>query len=158
MGHLVDRRLFLLGIAALPATLTASPGAAQARLVWSVDEAFDALLNDTARVVDVRTRDEWRETGVGAGIWPVSLHEPKFAERLFRARELAEGRQIGLICATGGRSGSVMRSLQKAGYDKGFADISEGMLGSGSGPGWIAAGLPVTPMDSALASLPKELA
>ncbi|MEC9104216.1 MAG: rhodanese-like domain-containing protein, partial [Pseudomonadota bacterium] len=46
--------------------------------------------------------------------------------------------------------------LMRAGYT-GYADISEGMLGSGAGPGWIAAGLPVVPLDAALASLPEAL-
>ncbi len=61
-----------------------------------------------------------------------------------------------LICATGGRSGRVMRSLRQAGYS-GFLDVSEGMLGSAAGPGWIAGGYPVVSVDMALAALPEEL-
>ena len=49
-----------------------------------------------------------------------------------------------------------MRALQLAGYD-GFSDVSEGMLGSNRGPGWIKAGLPVVTMDEALAATPDVL-
>ena len=107
-------------------------------------------------MIDVRSRQEWTGTGVAGNAWPISLHEDRFAERLFAAREQAEGRPVALICATGGRSGSVMRSLRQAGYS-GFLDVSEGMLGSAAGPGWIAGGYPVVSVDVALAALPKEL-
>lgn len=108
-------------------------------------------------MIDVRSRQEWTATGVAEGAWAISLHEDKFPDRLFSARELAEGRTVALICATGGRSGSVMRSLREAGY-AGFVDVSEGMLGSSMGPGWIAAGLPVVDIQTAMATLPESLA
>ncbi|WP_246030504.1 rhodanese-like domain-containing protein [Litoreibacter halocynthiae] len=115
-----------------------------------------ALDSDLIRMIDVRSRAEWVETGVAEKAWAISLHEDRFAERLFEARVLADGREIALICATGGRSGRVMRSLQNAGYD-GFIDVSEGMLGSERGQGWIAAGLPVVNIENAIAALPKPL-
>ena len=151
------RRLFVIGLAAGPVTLITSPLTAQARTIWSADEAYDALLADSARVVDVRSREEWLETGVGAGVWPISMHEDRFPDRLFAAKALAGSRDVGLICATGGRSASLLRALRQARYD-GYVDISEGMLGSRRGPGWLAAGLPVVPLDAALASMPEDLA
>ena len=69
------RRVFILGLAAAPVTLITSPLTAQARTIWSVDEAYDALLADSARVIDVRSREDWLETGVGAGVWPISMRE-----------------------------------------------------------------------------------
>ena len=75
---------------------------------------------------------------------------------MFTARDLAENRPLALICATGIRSASVLRALRLAGYDD-FIDVSEGMLGSDRGPGWIKAGLPVVPIDQAWAALPKAL-
>lgn len=132
MAH--GRRVFVLGLAASPVTLITSPPNAQARTIWSADEAYDALLADSARVIDVRSREEWLETGVGAGVWPISM-----------------------ICATGERSASLLRVLRQARYD-GYVDISEGMLGSRRRAGWLATGLPVIPLDSALASMPEGLA
>ena len=133
------RRVFLLGLAAAPFSLVTPPVMAQARTIWTAGEAYDALLADTARVIDIRSREEWLETGVGAGVWPISMHENRFPDRLFAAKALAGSRDVGLICATGGRSASLQRALRQARYD-GFVDISEGMLGSRRGPGWLAAG------------------
>src|SRR6056297_2308694 len=151
------RRALVLGLAAAPFALITSSLNAQERTVWSADEAYDALLGDSARVIDVRSREEWLETGVGAGVWPISMHEDRFPDRLFAAKAMAGSRDVGLICATGGRSATLLRALRQAGYE-GYVDISEGMLGSRRGRGWLAAGLPVVPLDTALASMPEGLA
>lgn len=151
------RRVFVLGLTVSPVALATSRLHAQARTIWSAGEAYDALLADHARVIDVRSREEWQETGVGARVWPISMHEDRFPERLFAAKALAGSRDVGLICATGGRSASLLRALRQAGYE-GYVDISEGMLGSRRGPGWLGAGLPVVSLDAALASMPEQLA
>jgi rhodanese-related sulfurtransferase len=153
----LGRRVFILGLAASPIALGSSRLHAQARTIWSAVEAYDALLADSARVIDVRSREEWLETGVGARILAISMHEDRFPDRLFAAKAMAGSRDVGLICATGGRSATLLRALRQAGYE-GYVDISEGMLGSRRGPGWLAAGLPVVPLDAALASMPEGLA
>ena len=151
-----QRRQFLALLAALPAlpSLAASP--AQSSGILTVQQAHAELREDRIRMLDIRSRGEWRETGVARGAWAVSVHHWRFIERLFTARELAENRPLALICATGIRSGSVMRALRLAGYD-GFSDVSEGMLGSDRGPGWIKTGLPIVTMDEALAATPDVL-
>ncbi|KQB95592.1 sulfurtransferase [Loktanella sp. 1ANDIMAR09] len=154
MVHFLTRRQVvtaLVGTAAIPSILSA-----QSSDIWSVGQAYEALIADQIRLIDVRSRAEWDETGVAEGAWTISLHEDRFPDRLFAARELADGRPVALTCATGGRSGSVMRSLRQAGYT-GFIDVSEGMLGSSLGPGWIAAGLPIVDVETALAALPAGL-
>ena len=154
MAHFLTRRQVvtaLVGTAAMPSILSA-----QTSDIWSAGQAYKALIADQIRLIDVRSRAEWDETGVAEGAWAISLHEDRFPERLFAARELADGRPVALTCATGGRSGSVMRSLRQAGYT-GVIDVSEGMLGSSLGPGWIAAGLPVVDVETALAALPAGL-
>ena len=143
-------------LAMLASSVAPFSAVAQTAEVWSADMAADALQQDLIRMIDVRSRPEWTDTGVADGTWPISLHEDNCAERLLAARERAEGRPVALICATGGRSGRVMRSLRQAGYS-GFLDVSEGMLGSAAGPGWIAGGYPVVSVDMALAALPEEL-
>ena len=151
----LKRRQFLALLAALPA-LPATVALAQSRDIWSVQQAHAALLKDRIRLLDIRSQDEWRETGVARGAWPISMHDRQFPKRLSVARELAKNRPIALICATGGRSRTVVRALQLAGHD-GFINVSEGMLGSRLGPGWIKAGLPVISIDDALAALPDVL-
>ena len=151
-----DRRQFLAMSVVIPAQSFATPTLAQSREVWSAKQAHAALLEDRLRLLDIRSREEWRETGVAQGAWLVSMHEKRFPERLFASRQMAEGRTFALICATGGRSGAVLNALRQAGH-AGFVDVSEGMLGNLLGPGRIAAGLPVVSMNEALAVLPAAL-
>jgi rhodanese-related sulfurtransferase len=153
----MHRRTFLIGTHTAVLASLASPLPAQEGQVLSAGEAFDGLLADTLRVIDIRSREEWQETGVGSGVWPISMHEDRFAERFFAAKALSGDRRVALICATGGRSASLLGALIRAGYSSGYADIAEGMLGSGSGPGWIASGLPTVPLDVALQNMPAEL-
>lgn len=152
----LSRRQTLALISTAPLLALASTAAATVQPLWSARDTFDALQADTVRLLDIRSPGEWRQTGVARGAWPVSMHDRGFPERLFTARDLAQGLPVALICATGGRTASVMQALVKGGYS-GFVDVSEGMFGSAAGPGWIAAGLPVVPADQALAVLPEAL-
>ena len=151
------RRQFLALLGALPVLPVATAATGGNSTVWTAQKAHEELLENRIRLLDIRSLGEWRETGVAQGAWPVSIHHWRFIERLFTARDLAENRPVALICATGIRSGSVMRALRLASHD-GFIDVSEGMLGSDRGQGWIKAGLPVVPMEDAWAALPKALA
>lgn len=152
----LTRRRTLVLMTALPAQALATTAIGQSRDVWTAPEAFDALLQDRIRMLDIRSPEEWSETGVAQGAWPVSLHDDRFPDRLFAARDLAETRSVALICATGGRSGAVLANLRKSGYDS-FIDVSEGMLGSREGPGWIKAGLPIVTAQQAISDLPSTL-
>lgn len=101
-------------------------------------------------ILDIRSREEWAETGVAEGAWPVSMHEADFSQRLQAILAAYPTDQIAMICATGGRTAYVAEILEKNGVS-GIADISEGMMGNRRGPGWIARGLPVVSMVEALA-------
>jgi rhodanese-related sulfurtransferase len=150
----LQRRHFL----ALVAGASVMPGLARAvtRDIWLAQEAADALEGGAISLIDVRTRAEWTDTGLAKGAWPISMHERGFEQRLFAARDLSAEKPVALICATGGRSAQLLAALKRAGYP-GFIDVSEGMLGSRRGPGWIARGLPITDLETALAALPEAL-
>lgn len=152
----IDRRQTLVLLAAFPTQLAATSALGQTGEIWSAADAFEALTKDRIRLLDIRSPEEWSETGVAELAWPVSLHDERFPDRLFKAHELADGRPVAMICATGGRTGSVMNSLRKSGYDS-FIDVSEGMLGSRAGPGWIEAGLPIVTAQDAITGLPAAL-
>jgi len=124
--------------------------------IWSAKRTRSALQNDTAILLDIRSREEWQETGVAKHAWPISMHEKRFPERLFAAQRLAGNRTVALICATGGRTATVMNALQRSGYS-GFVDVSEGMLGNRRGKGWIAAGFPIVSGAQAISELPTTL-
>ena len=111
-----------VGLALIAAAVSPTLAVAQTAKIWSSDSAYNALRQDRVRMIDVRSRPEWADTGIAEGAWPISMHEDRFPERLFSARAMAEGRPVALICATGGRSGGVMRSLQQAGYSD-FVDV-----------------------------------
>mgnify|MGYP000300724575 FL=1 len=150
----MDRRCFIL----LASTWVMGPQvvAAATREIWSAAETADALAQNRISLIDVRSRPEWVETGVAKAAWPISMHEPVFEQRLFAARDFSGEKPIALICATGGRSGRLLSALKRADYT-GFIDVSEGMLGSRRGPGWIARGLPTTDLSMALTHLPASL-
>jgi len=154
MTKRMNRRVVVATMAA--AFYSPTPVTALTTDIWSVIRTHEALRSDLIRLIDVRSHIEWTETGVAKNAWPISLHEDRFADRLFAARALAQGRIVAIICATGGRSGRVTRSLYDAGYED-FVDVSEGMLGSTRGPGWIASGLPIVDVAEALQSLPNQL-
>ncbi|NNK67409.1 MAG: rhodanese-like domain-containing protein [Rhodobacteraceae bacterium] len=153
MGDPLNRRRFMAiaGAMVIPGVASAA-----AREIWSALEAAEALNDEAIVLLDVRSRPEWAETGLAKGAWPVSMHERGFEQRLFAARDFAAGKPVALICATGGRSARLLAALKGAGYT-GFIDVSEGMLGSRRGPGWIARGLPMSDLETALAALPDTL-
>jgi rhodanese-related sulfurtransferase len=99
-------------------------------------------------IIDIRTPQEWRQTGIGKGAQRLDMHHPGGPDG-FVADVLArvggdKSAPIGLICRTGNRSGQMQRLL----LDKGFThvfNVREGMVGSSAGPGWIKRGLPVEP-------------
>ena len=126
------------------------------REIWSALEVADALEDGAVTLIDIRSRREWAQTGVAKGAWPISMHERGFEKRLIAARDLSAEKPVALICAVGGRSARLLAALKRAGYS-GFIDVSEGMLGSRRGPGWIARGLPIVDLEKSLSALPEAL-
>ncbi|MCC4115480.1 rhodanese-like domain-containing protein [Aromatoleum toluclasticum] len=97
-------------------------------------------------LIDVRTPDEWRETGVAAGATPINLYHPGGAEGFVKEVVAKVGGKrdtpIAFICRSGNRSGQAQRLLAAQGFTNVFS-VREGMSGSAAGPGWIRSGLPV---------------
>ncbi len=95
-------------------------------------------------IIDVRTPMEWQRTGVAENAAPVSTQDPNFMDTLSQAVGGDTAKPIGLICATGNRSGMVQRYLLQNGYSN-VSNISDGMMGNFAAPGWLRSNLPVTP-------------
>lgn len=119
--------------------------------ILSAPEAQTRLADNSLVLLDIRTPREWRQTGVAEGAWPVSMHRRDFGERLQAILDVYPPDQIALICAVGGRTAQVTAFLDENGID-GVADLSEGMKGNQRGPGWVARGLPVVPLEEAMAT------
>lgn len=123
------------------ALLSAFDGAASERV--SAAQAAALAQSGDVVLIDIRTPAEWKETGVPASAFANSMHVPGFLERLNERMSGNKEAAIALICAHGNRSSWLSGELRKRGY-KNIYDVSEGMLGSGAGPGWLARKLPVT--------------
>lgn len=137
----MNRRLMLLSAAALavaPATVNAAGDPAQI----SPPEALEAATRGEAVLVDIRSREEWQETGLAEPALPISMHEGGFVQKLLQAMGGDPSRPVAIICATGGRTRYLQNVLASNGFSN-IIDVSEGMMGSPAGPGWLKRGLPV---------------
>ncbi len=136
--------------AGLVGGLVAGPAAAQETSgnVIGADQAMQLAASGAIVVVDVRSPQEWRQTGVPAGARLVTIHQPDgligFIEAMGDTLGEDRNRPIALICARGNRSSLASSALAEAGYTQVY-NIREGMLGSPDGPGWLARGLPTDP-------------
>lgn len=138
-----DRRHFLTAacVAAMFGILPVSwLRAASSRM--SVADAHAKAAAGDLLLLDIRTPEEWKRTGIGASAHPLSMQDPKFLQKLTALTGGAREKPVALICATGGRSAYLQRILARAGYPN-VADVAEGMLGSRDGPGWVRSGLPL---------------
>jgi rhodanese-related sulfurtransferase len=124
--------------------------------ILSALDAQDQLRAGEIVVLDIRSPEEWAETGVAEGAWPVSMHRPDFGTHLQAIFAQYAPEQVALICATGGRSAYIAEALERNGI-VGVADVSEGMMGNPRGPGWIKRGMSVVSADAARAAFEAAL-
>ena len=108
----------------------------------TIDAArLQALIEHGVTVVDVRTPEEWRQTGVIPGserimaFTPDGRINPDFAADLQAA--VADGEAVALICRTGRRSGIVSQALSRDDRYPAVYNVGGGMRH------WLAEGRPV---------------
>lgn len=106
--------------------------------------AAEAVVSGELILVDIRRPDEWKLTGVPKGAVAIDMRREDFPQVLLQAMGGRKDLPVALICARGVRSGRISARLTEAGFTN-VLDVSEGMLGSRAGPGWLKRGLPVTP-------------
>ncbi len=113
--------------------------------------AYEEAKTGRLLLIDIRTPGEWRATGLPEGAarsdWWQSGGRKKFLQDILALTDSDKTRPIALICARGGRSSNALRYLSENGFTA-VHDVGEGMLGSRSGPGWLARKLPTTPCAS----------
>ena len=105
-------------------------------------EAFAAARDGELVLVDIRTPQEWRSSGVPVGSHQIDMRREDFIDALKAVAGPDSSAPVALICARGVRSARLTLALAEAGFVN-VIDVPEGMLGSGAGPGWIAGNLPV---------------
>ena len=117
-------------------------GAAFASDVMTADQARKAALAGEVTLVDIRTPQEWTASGVPDAAHLLDMKSEGFVQRLMALYQAHPDRPVAFICASGVRSAYVTRALTDRGLDR-IVNVSEGMFGNDSGPGWMARGLPV---------------
>ena len=137
------RRVLTGGISAgaVALSLTSLPVWA-AETVIKAPDAYVAAKAGNIILVDIRTPQEWAETGIAEGAIALDMTEKSFVESLVNLRSTHPEKPIALICRTGNRSGYVFDALNKQGFPN-LMDVSEGMAGGRNGKGWIPRGLPI---------------
>ena len=122
-------------------TLVLFAGTALGQVKIDATTAHQMASEGEVLLLDIRTPREWKQTGVSPLAETLNVRSQSFGTDFMALIDGDRSRPIALICASGGRSGRLADVLANAGFSTVF-DVSEGMNGSGAGPGWIAAGLP----------------
>lgn len=134
------RRSFLL---LLTSSVAIGPAAAQQPLPsLSVREAHEGARAGKLLLVDIRTPEEWADTGVPKGAVRLDMTGSGFEVRLAALKLDHPGKPIALICRTGNRTAALQRTLAARGW-KDLVDVRSGLLGTPKDKGWLAEGLPV---------------
>ena len=109
--------------------------------------------NPNTVILDVRTKDEWENSGrpeaeklnskthfitVSPDLTRWQDPDPNFIENV--KKEISTDKHILVICAAGGRSLIGANLLEKEGYTA--HNVSDGFSGNGQDPGWKNSGLP----------------
>jgi rhodanese-related sulfurtransferase len=130
----------------LPCALALLALTAHAEPDLSAPEAAAQAQSGKLTLIDIRTPQEWKETGVASKARQVNMANPQgangFTEQLLGELKGDKNAPIALICRTGNRSTHAQRYLQSVGFTHVY-NVKEGMAGSGAGPGWLKRGLPV---------------
>ena len=108
----------------------------------SAPTAYERANSGNLVLIDIRRPSEWRDSGIASVAIPLSMHENGFLEGLEKIRAANPGKDVALICATGGRTAFLQKELAKRGLGP-VIDVSEGMFGNGKAAGWLKRGLPV---------------
>ena len=130
------RRIVLAGGFMLPASFVFGQSAA----TLSPREAHEAALAKRILLVDIRSAQEWADTGLPRGALPLDVDAPAFEVRIAGLRLDHPGKRIVLIDRTGAQAVAVAQKLAGRGW-RDLAAVRGGMLGPG---GWLAEKLPVS--------------
>jgi rhodanese-related sulfurtransferase len=135
----ITRRRFVGSMVALAASSVPT----FAKGVLTATEAFAKAATGKITLIDIRTPEEWAETGTGAGAQRLDMRRDDFVSALDKLLGGDRSKAVALICARGVRSSRLSRALRESGYTN-IIDVPEGMLGSYAGPGWLERGLPIS--------------
>lgn len=108
----------------------------------SPTEARQRALDGELILIDVRTPKEWAASGLPDVAIGLDLRRRDFVKKLRELEARIDGLPIAYICSASGRSSGVTYNLDRAGF-KNVINVTEGVFGNSTGPGWIKRGLPM---------------
>ena len=114
----------------------------------TLDKAYSLYEKNKLLIFDIRTKKEWKMTGVIPNSILINMHDNKNLERenflneVSSELELRKNENIAFICASGARSKVVMDFFINKGY-KNIFHIPDGIIGNQSN-GWLFQGYPIT--------------
>ncbi len=113
----------------------------------SAPMAYEKQQKGKLTIFDIRTIEEWHNTGVATGAKLITMHHPKgplaFLDSIKTSVKGNLNEPIAVICASGNRSSWAQKFLTANGFTN-ITNIEGGMSGRGSKIGWIAKKLPIT--------------
>ena len=132
--------LALLAAVAAPASTAAGEASMTAKRAHAETAAASRML------IDVRSPQEWRASGLPQGARTVTIHQPgtAFLDAILAAVGGDKDRPIALICASGARSARARSFLKAQGFTD-VANVAGGLFGAPDAAGWVNSGLPLEP-------------
>lgn len=117
------------------------------KIELSLEEALNQYEKGNILIIDVRTSNEWKMTGIIPDSILINMHDDnhqerkEFLEELKKELSLNQNKNIAFICASGARSKIVSDFLINEGY-KNIFHIPDGILGKQNN-GWLFQGYPI---------------
>jgi rhodanese-related sulfurtransferase len=142
--------LAVLVLVPVPATAQRTP---TGTIMTAADAHAKALAGDVV-LVDIRTPEEWKDTGVPASAHAVTMHQagPAFVAGLKLAMGGDTTKPLAIICNSGNRTSNIYADLQRAGFTN-LINVAEGVGGGPFGHGWLKSGLPLRATTAPLMSV-----
>jgi rhodanese-related sulfurtransferase len=108
----------------------------------SVREAHEQTQSGRVILVDIRTPEEWAETGVAKDAYRLDMRDADFVSRLAALRKANGDKPLALICRTANRTAVVQEALMRHGWSD-VINVRGGMKGRGPDKGWLEEALPL---------------
>ena len=108
----------------------------------SPQDAQKLVTDKKAILVDIRTPEEWRETGVAENAHKIDMNDPMFLAKLSAITGGDRSKPVALICRTANRTRTVQQALLQSGYAT-IINVEGGMVGNSADKGWLKQGLPI---------------
>jgi rhodanese-related sulfurtransferase len=138
---LINRRVVLAGVAVLLSSTSFAQNASYPVNI-SPPEAQKLVTEKKVILIDIRTPEEWRETGVAENAHKIDMNDPMFLAKLSALTGGDRAKPVALICRTANRTRTVQQALLQSGYAT-IINVEGGMVGNSADKGWIKHELPI---------------